>query len=616
MKLRSVAIERAATYEPDAVQLVGIGNAQRCSFGVVRGVINEFMWTYQRHFRNSVQYEIAEALQQIGLDADPLVLLVGVSDDDDAAHPICVEPETGVISSDHFGDIGPLAERIFAEDPESQIINTNRDLHDRRQRGLFRRSTGEAIARSIEETGKHPTRIVIVGPPGRQAGYDVYTVALLDKGTFEQLPAFADEVIDRLYVGRSLQHEVVAECLRRAAEAAQIPDAGIGLSVLGSNRSDLVRVAGRRFLDGLTIRATGMPSDLYEKVCRIAELPYERSEANGRIVVTGIELVKLDIELTNTVHLTNPRSARKLLETCRNGSRIVSDGRSLLGLSRSAQAATKENDVQLEIAISGTAEWEVRWASNRYMQVSFGRPTLPTSPISPDAFADTLDRRLPGCDVKRLWALVTAAQSFGHGTTIVIAEAAREEAARLGAQGQPIEPRLLSTSELESVAAVGGAVLVDPEGRCHAFGIILDGQADGEGDPARGSRYNSAVRYCRSSPHPCAAVIVSDDGTVDLAPKLRRRIERNRLEEALENFESTIEVDEIDGEPYARARQEVERLAFYLSADQCERANSVEQAIWDGRAAEGGLRMHHQPFQPDPEMNDSYFHPEDAAGSA
>lgn len=577
----------------------------RCSLNDVRDVITEFMWGYQGHFRNSVQYEIDDALQQIGLDADPLVLLVGVSDIKSVEHPICVEPETGAINSDDFGSIAPLAERIFAEDPESQIFNTNRDLHERRQRGLFGRSRGEAIRRSIEESGKYPERTIIVGPPGAQAAYDVYTVVLLDKGTFEQPPAFDDEVVDRLYCGRSLQHEVVAECLRRAAEAVRAPDAGMGSFLLGWSRGDLVRVAGRRFLDGLTIRATGMPSDLYERICRITELPYERSQATGRIAVEGAEPTELDIELVNAVSLTNPRSARKLLETCRGGSRIVSDGRRLLGLS----GAAPTDALQLNIAISGTAEWEVRWGSDRYMQVAFGRPALPASPISSGAFADTLERRLAGCDIARLWTLVTAAQEFGHGTTIVVAEAAQEEAARLGAQGQPIEPRLLSTSELESVAAVDGAILVDPEAKCHAFGIILDGQADGEGDPARGSRYNSAVRYCRSSPHRCAAIIISDDGTVDLIPKLRRRIERARVTDALEVFESTIEIDDDDGEPYARARRELERLAFYLSADQCDRANRIDQAIWDRRAVRGGIVLRLPPFEPDPEMDDSYFLP-------
>lgn len=241
------------------------------------------------------------------------------------------------------------------------------------------------------------------------------------------------------------------------------------------------------------------------------------------------------------------------------------------------------------------------------MQVCFGRPRLPVSPISPATFADTLQRRIPGCDVSALWLLVAASQRFGHGTTIVIATSAAGEARRLGTQGQPIRPMLLTPDDLESVAAVDGAVVVDPDARCHAFGIILDGQSDGEGDPARGSRYNSAVRYCRSSQTPCAAIIVSDDGTVDLVPSLRRRVDPQSLEDALTKLESTIETDRFDGEPYARERREVERLAFYLSDEQCERANSVDRQVWSGRAERGGITLRRPPFKPHTEMDDSYL---------
>ena len=200
--------------------------------------------------------------------------------------------------------------------------------------------------------------------------------------------------------------------------------------------------------------------------------------------------------------------------------------------------------------------------------------------------------------------MVQNAQHLGHGTTIVVLAEAAAESARLGGQGQPIEPCALSSSELESLAAVDGALIVDVDGRCHAFGIILDGESDGEGDPARGSRYNSAVRYCRSLDSPSIAVIVSEDGSVDLVPTLKRRIERALLEEIVVEFERTVDGDHLDGEPYSRARDLIDLHSFYLNQEQCARVNSVEEAIWEGR---GGLRLVRKPLEPSPEMNDSYF---------
>jgi hypothetical protein len=45
--------------------------------------------------------------------------------------------------------------------------------------------------------------------------------------------------------------------------------------------------------------------------------------------------------------------------------------------------------------------------------------------------------------------------------------------------------------------------------------VILDGAASGGGERARGSRFDTAVNHVRSRTG-AIAVVVSDDGTVDL----------------------------------------------------------------------------------------------------
>jgi hypothetical protein len=37
-----------------------------------------------------------------------------------------------------------------------------------------------------------------------------------------------------------------------------------------------------------------------------------------------------------------------------------------------------------------------------------------------------------------------------------------------------------------------------------------------KGDPSRGARYNSAVRYVESCKTPCMIIVVSEDGIIDL----------------------------------------------------------------------------------------------------
>jgi DNA integrity scanning protein DisA with diadenylate cyclase activity len=66
------------------------------------------------------------------------------------------------------------------------------------------------------------------------------------------------------------------------------------------------------------------------------------------------------------------------------------------------------------------------------------------------------------------------------------------------------------------VCAIDGAVLIDTSGTCHSIGVILDGLAASTGDSSRGARYNSAVRFARSTKTPCLLAVVSEDGGTDL----------------------------------------------------------------------------------------------------
>src|SRR5438093_663242 len=75
----------------------------------------------------------------------------------------------------------------------------------------------------------------------------------------------------------------------------------------------------------------------------------------------------------------------------------------------------------------------------------------------------------------------------------------------LSVPGQAIE---------DDTDAVALSLKIDHDGKCHGIGVILDGLAgDGE-NPARGARYNSAVRYLRRNPD-SLIVVVSEDRTVD-----------------------------------------------------------------------------------------------------
>ena len=65
----------------------------------------------------------------------------------------------------------------------------------------------------------------------------------------------------------------------------------------------------------------------------------------------------------------------------------------------------------------------------------------------------------------------------------MISEMAEGEAERLGGQ---VEAFRLTVENVRSLTAIDEAVLIDPLGRCHGVGVILDGQAIESWDPSRG----------------------------------------------------------------------------------------------------------------------------------
>src|SRR5690606_11807524 len=130
-----------------------------------------------------------------------------------------------------------------------------------------------------------------------------------------------------------------------------------------------------------------------------------------------------------------------------------------------------------------------------------------------------------------LWNLLLAQARQEHGSMIVVAEDAVSEAYRLSKQGTNIEPTRLTESLLRSVSGIDGTILLDPAGFCHAIGIILDGEATDQCTPSRGSRYNSGVRYVQASGPRRLAIVVSDDRTVDIIPRIRSLLSRSKVEQ-------------------------------------------------------------------------------------
>ena len=570
----------------------------------MNNTIDQFIWGFQPHFRLFVESGIKRALSAIGLPVEPRVMLVGFALDKSLHHQICIEPETGPLSVDHLAAVPARAQELFEADPEFQLFHSDPRIHELRRNGLFLRSRANALVEAIEASGAFQGMSFFVSNSAPINSYAVHTVVGVPSDALNSLPSLAHSVIDRIHVGRSLQHEVIAECLHKADLALHLPDPGSGFLPLGM-AEDIIRTAAMHLADGATYRAIGQPADLFDSINAFTSLSYERTGARGHIVVVSDEeaTARLSVRFQQSVSLSNARRIRKILELSDDSLAVLVDQRGAYGLGACASGTNV-----LDISVTDHAQWEMSIDGLALMRVDHGKATLPKPLLDFRKFTDTVERVLGSVEVKRLWAIIEKAQASNNGMTLVVSSDPRGEATRLGAEAVPIEPQYLGPTEIARLGHVDGAVLLGPNGFCHAFSVILDGTATGRGDPGRGSRYNSAIRYQQSTTAaPSVIVVISDDGTVDLIPHLRPRVYRKDIETAVQEFVACCLAEPVDGSTFSRTLKRVESFDFYLNEQQCRIVNEHYENEMRKRFEAGGLRLSRKPFQPHPDMNDSYF---------
>jgi predicted phage gp36 major capsid-like protein len=203
--------------------------------------------------------------------------------------------------------------------------------------------------------------------------------------------------------------------------------------------------------------------------------------------------------------------------------------------------------------------------------------------------------------------LVHEASKATHGATLVISERAEAEAERLSGSATLVVPEKLSQLRLRRSSRMDGATLVDPSGTCHAIGVILDGEAQRDGDPSRGARYNSSNRYVKSAAHAVLAVIVSEDGGATIVPTPRKRIRRQRVLDALAVLEESMTREERGA--FGSAFDELSEMMFYLSDAECARVNELAKMVQDAAMEVGGITIVRPTLIANPEMNESFFIP-------
>lgn len=498
--------------------------------------IDHFIWGYQSHYRTHLIVAAQHVLKLLDEGLQPEAFIVGILQENrNDRYPACVDPEKEYwIESEAFDGVAQLAASIRETFAERQVRHSDRLMQQRADAALHRRATREAILQIVNSHPKKPPdRTFFVSAPVLVDGFlvsEVLSVITAALDSYHRLQS--DEVMIHEYwnmpVVRSLIDAAIIELLEEASDGLLRPDPG--LNNMYREAEETVRSAGRRLVRNSAFRTNHHALDadyfFYDACDKISALTYEQNETLGRFLLAPRDNSDLrsTVKFKADISLQNHRRIRKLLEMTSNGGALHTDSEHIFGLV-DYDSPTSPNENVFEVVFLGHHHWQLHHQGKILMGVRLGEPYL----LKPVGYERKLRQDLPRlfagintAEIELLLSLVKQVARERRGTLLIVSVDAASESVRLRNQATPTEPTLLTSELLAHLTCIDGAVLIDVKGYCHALGVILDGEATPEGDPARGARFNSAIRYVHSSTAraiPTLAVVVSEDGGVDLVPK-------------------------------------------------------------------------------------------------
>lgn len=311
-----------------------------------------------------------------------------------------------------------------------------------------------------------------------------------------------------------------------------LKEGGLGMED-GDNEAEVIRWAGKALMLSVGMKTagssvqqpgpldTGRVSTLFSDINMISSLFYEGRQCKGGILIapSGHENVEELYHLGAPVPLTAHRGVRKLLELCFKDHFLLATDGHIRGIGRLVGECTPDREDLFQILFKKHYRWVLLHGSKELMAVTYGMPKMTDRPCDKAEVTELLEREFSGIgrrNAEDIIELIYYATFQKHGTILVILQDVRSELARLSSQAVVFDPFELTTDNLLQFSNIDGAIIIDTERRCHAIGVILDGTASERGSSSRGARYNSAVRYIDSLDVPSMAVVVSEDGMVDI----------------------------------------------------------------------------------------------------
>lgn len=211
-----------------------------------------------------------------------------------------------------------------------------------------------------------------------------------------------------------------------------------------------------------------------------------------------------------------------LYERCHGGS-----GWKIRGIAKQKEVWDKG----ITFRMKGHMFWEMEWSGVLVVCYKCGEYVIEQDWRKIEEFKECYKRIFHKEPVETVIKIVSKAIELKHGSALIFLKekdmnkktidtgVCRYEVAAgfKTAQRVPLEPE-----QLENISAIDGTVLLDEEGKCLKFGMILNTAEQGGGDSKRGSRYNSVYNYiknCKMQGISAVGLVVSEDKIVNILPE-------------------------------------------------------------------------------------------------
>jgi len=478
--------------------------------------IRLFMWEWQHTFQISAKV-LAEGIFEI-LDKKlkPNVFIVGILVEKRTdRHSICIQPEDEGYAPKLFSNVKKRAKELSKEDVYKNVLSREK---------LQKKSYKSAIQEALDnEDKKHGVKSYCCSPILIE-GFMVSVVLQLNKKVVESYYNLTKNLHqDRYNIATSLIDAIIYKYMEASNRALRDVNPGEELDVFGKEYEEIIRSAGI-YLMYTPALAGGEFLGLHQlfNFCNvISSIRYEGQEGVGEMIVAKRKHPNLDIvlKLDVDIPMNDYRAVRKILQMSSRDTKLLSDSGYLFGLGKIKGTYDAKSEDLFLIKFTKYFTWELLHDDNKMMQVVYGQPRLPKMELDKTKFKDAVKKTFEEIEsehIEKLWSFVIDATKQKHGTMVVISSSADKEAKRLEKQCIKIKPTYLNSQIIRKVTAIDGAILIEPCTKCHAIGVILDGSASEKGTSSRGARYNSAIKYVESSEYPCLAVVISQDGMIDL----------------------------------------------------------------------------------------------------